>query len=441
MARIRIGLALALAAVTLLAACGSSTKKPSAANSTFRGVTPTTIKVGVAIIDFNCIKQFVDFNMGDQKAIDQVMIDDLNNHGGILGRKIVPVYRSYCSIGNTQALQLCTSFTEDDKVFAVLGLLYDTTGDAQLCLSRDHQTVYIGHEMQDAWINQAPPGLMLTPDISAERLTNVLMNLVKQRGTLKGKKVATLADQDTAASVNKVIKPDLDALGVQQGSPAVVSIPQSGDTSQAQAQMDSFIEKWKGQGVDALVLAGLNVVSKQFVEKIKAGMPNVILLTDGESSAQQAAQDETTAGKSPNPYDGMLTANGLSDSATFNEPNIQKCMKTYETGSGQTVVGPDQLKPGPDGKRVETWASVRDFCDELAMFQEIATKAGVNLNNTTWSQAASNYGHIYLPEYQYASIHTGKFDADDSFQLVAFDSTIAPHGDWKALTPLADASK
>ena len=441
-----------------LAACGSGGKKAAARTTTaatgaavtsssapapltasFRGVTPTTIKLGIVTIDYSCIAQFVNFTYGNQPAIDQVFINDLNAHGGILGRTIVPVYKSYCPIGNTTALAACTSFTEDDKVFAVLGRLYDNTGDAELCVSRDHQTIHIGHQLSQAWIDQAPPALLMSPDVSAERRATVLLNLVKANGTLTGKKVATLTDTDTAGTVTKVIKPALDAMGLAQGSPAVVTIIGS-DTSAAQSQLDSFIEKWKGEGVNAIVLAGQYVPAKQFVEKIRRGMPDVLLLADGADSAQGGAQDESAAGVKPNPYDGLITATGLSDHETWVSAQEQACVKTYETGSGQQVIGPDQLQPGPDGKSVQVWLAVLDFCDELGIFRQIATKAGPDLTNASWTAAADGFGEIKLVT-PFASIRAGKYDADDAFHLSAFDETIGKKGDFRPLTPIQDASK
>jgi hypothetical protein len=416
-----------------------STSVAPALTASFRGVTATTIKLGIVTIDYTCIKQFVNYNFGDQPAIDTVMINDLNAHGGILGRSVVPVFKSYCPIGNTGALQVCTSFTEDAKVFAVLGLLYDNTGDADLCISRDHQTIYIGHQLNRQWIDQSPPALMLSPDVAAERRATVLLNLIRANGTLTGKKVATFTDLDTAGTVAKVIKPALDAMGLAQGSPAVVTIIGS-DTSAAQSQLDSFVEKWKAEGVDALVLAGNFVPAKQFVEKIRAGMPNVLLLTDGSESAQGGAQDETASGRKPNPYDGLLTATGLSDHETWVTAQEQGCVKIYEAGSGQTVIGPDQLQPGPDGKVALVWQAVRDFCDELGMFQQIASKAGPDLTNATWTQAAANFGEIKLVT-PFASVHAGKYDADNAFRLAAFDSTLGNKGDFRPLTQIQDASK
>jgi hypothetical protein len=405
-------------------------------------VTPTTIKLGIVTVDYTCIKQFVDYNFGNQPEIDQIFINELNAQGGVDGRKIVPVFKSYCPIGNTQALTLCTSFTEDDKVFAVLGVFIDFTGDAQLCLSRDHQTIHIGHELLQQWISQAPPGLLLTPDITAERRTTVLMNLLKAKGTLTGMKVATLADQGSAASVAAVVKPALSAMGIAQGSSAILNIPTSGDTSTSLAQLQSFTEKWKGEGVNAIFLGGLNVSSKAYVFAIKAAMPNVLLLTDGESSAQEAGQDATAAKVTPNPYAGMLTANGQTDEEQFESANVQQCVKEYVSGGGtQPVVGPTQLVPGPDGKRALVWEAVRDFCGELQMFTEIAEKAGPDLTNATWTAAVNNYGEIKLAASVYASVHTGKYDADDGFRLVSFDPTEGAKGDWKPLTPIEDASQ
>ena len=421
------------------AATTSTSGGPVALTASFRGVTATTIKLGIVNIDYTCIKQFVDYNFGNQAAIDQVFIDDLNAHGGILGRKVVPVYKGICPIGNTTSLAVCTSLTDDEKVFAVMGLLYDTSGDADLCVSRDHQTVLISFLPRQKFISEAPPALLLSTDITTERLATVLFNLLKSQGTLTGKKVTTLTDTSTADEVTGVIKPELDSMGLAQGSPAVLAIAGS-DTSAAQSQLSAFIEKWKAEGVDAIWLAGADASGKQFVEKIKAAMPNVLLLADTFPGAQQAGQDETTAGKKPNPYDGMLSATGLTDDEQWQSASLQSCVKTYEAGSGQQVVSPDDLKPGPDGVRSRVWAAVRDMCNELDMFVAIATKAGPNLTNDTWRQAADSIGEIHQVD-PYASIRAGKYDATDAFRLVVFDSTFGTKGDFKPLTPIKDASK
>jgi hypothetical protein len=399
-------------------------------------VTSTSIKLGVAIIDYDCIKSFVDFNDGPQQAVAQSLIDDINVHGGVGGRKIGPVYKTYCPISPSVAFDICQSFTEDAKVFAVIGVFAPTYPAVQLCLSRDHKTVLIGHELHQATISDAPPGLLLTPDITAERRVNVLINILKQEGTLTGKKVGILADQETQAPADAVVKPAFDSMGLQQGSEGIMTLNGTADNSMAQTQLDSFIEKWKNEHVDVLFMAGLNVTSKQFVEKIKARMPALQLVTDAESGTHGAAQGEVAAHRNPNPYEGTLTAAGETADDIWKSPSVQACAKIYEAASGQTVLAPSEVKAGPDGHTTQTYQAVENFCAELGMFKQIAEKAGANLTNATWTNAVNTFGPIPLPGVTYASLGAGKYDADDGFRLVAFDSTIGPQGDWKPLSPL-----
>ena len=84
-----------------------------------------------------------------------MFVDYINNNGGIDGRKLVPVYKKYPPIpgGKPDPLSLCTSWTEDDKVFAVLGVFIDFTGQGQLCLTKEHNTIHIGHELDQPWID------------------------------------------------------------------------------------------------------------------------------------------------------------------------------------------------------------------------------------------------------------------------------------------------
>jgi hypothetical protein len=446
----RLGWWVVAAVVVVVSACGGggdngttrATEAPEGRTASFRGVTADAIKLGFVIINYDCIKDFVDFNRGDQQKIAQVFVDDVNANGGILGRKVVAVYKTYCPVGNAEALQVCTALTEDAKVFAVLGVFIDFSGDAQLCLARDHETIHIGHELKRAWIDEAPPGLLLTPDITAERRIEVLMNLVRREKFLDGKKVAVLADQENKPTVERVVEPALDDAGLAKGSTAVLTVTGT-DTSAAQAQLDSFIEKWKGEGVDALVMVGLTVSSKQFVEKIKAAMPALQLLTDSPSGVGGAAQDAVAAGQRPNPYEGVVTADGPSDSERWKNKSalLQRCVDTYEKATGERVVGPDALKPGPDGKRAEIYIAVTDFCNELTMFKTIAEKVGTNLTNAAWTKAVDSFGPIKLVSADIASLRKGKYDAEDGFRLAAFDSSIGSKGDWKPLTAIEDASK
>src|SRR5262249_42274228 len=271
--------------------------------------------------------------------------------------------------------------TDDDGVFAVLGVFIDFTGQGQLCLTKKHNTIHIGHELEQPWIDQSPPGLLLTSDTTKEQAAKILLNLLISNKKLKGKKVGMLADQNAEGRINNVVKPTLADGGVKTGSTAILSITGT-DTSAAQAQLDSFIEKWKSEGVDVVYMAGLTASAKQFVEKIKAAMPKVQLVADADSTAEQA-QDEVKAGKTTadNPYEGMLSATGETAAERWANkgPQLQKCVDTYEKATGTTVPAPGTEPKNAKGKTVELATAVTDFCGELQMFRTIAQKVGPNL--------------------------------------------------------------
>ncbi|MEY2433817.1 MAG: hypothetical protein QOC92_3542 [Acidimicrobiaceae bacterium] len=456
MVRVRSGIAIALAAALIFTACSSdkkatSTGSGSSASSSsnapltasFRGVTATSIKIAIADIDYDCLAQFLDITHGDIKKVTQAMVDRINNNGGILGRKLEIVFSQQCPLKQDEVAKACTTFTDDDQVFAVLGL-YDTeppgNGSNKLCLSKDHATIQINHIVKQAIIDQATPGLLLTPDRTPERTLDAVLSLVKQQNTLAGKTIALLADQNTVTGAEPKVKAAASDLKLKQGSTAVLSITNE-ETTAAQAQLDSFIEKWKTEGVNALVMAGLSVSAKQFVEKIKAAIPGMLLITDSTETGGQA-QDEVKAGKNPNPYEGMLSADGPSSQETFDSAPVQECVKAYEQATGEKVIAPNQLAAGQTGtgapKRVEVFTAIEDRCSELDLFKQIAEKAGPNLTNDTWIAAVNGFGKIKLNRSPFGSLHQGKYDADDAARLVAFDSAVPANGDFKPLSELKD---
>lgn len=430
-----------MGAVVALIAIGVGSGPAGAAAANGQGVTADTIKLGLVQVDYKCIQDFVDFNRGDQEETYKVFVDDLNAKGGINGRKVEPVYRDFCPIGNAEALSTCTSFTEDDKVFAVVGVFIDQSGDAQLCIAKNHKTVEIIHNVSQSWIDQAPKGLLLTPNITTDRRLSVILDLLARDKTLKGKKVAVLTQQDSKDRVDSVVNPALKKMKVKTGSTAVLTVTGT-DTSAAQSQLESFIEKWKGEDVDTFVIVGQVVVAKNYVTMLKDAFPDATLIADQTPTALSGGQDAVAAKVDPNPYEGLISAEGQAEQARFETPVMQQCVKTYEKATGKKVVAPKDVKPNSSGKRDEIYASVEDACGDILFFKTIAEKAGKTLNNTTWTKAVNTMGPIddQLVLGKWASLHTGKYDANNTFGLVAFDSSAGTTGDWKALTPVEDVS-
>src|SRR5262249_52232404 len=188
-----------------------------------------------------------------------------------------------------------TQFTEDDKVFAVIGLVYDTTGDIQACFAKQHKTPVMFYETTQSIIDKSPPGMVIFPGTVPERADAVLAKLIKGHGDLNGKKIAILGSTANKSSIDKYVTPALKTIGIPLGTTALLNVGSTGDTTQAQSQLTSFIERWKTEGVNAIFITGVDVVSKQFVEKLKQELPDVQLVTD-VSDARDPARQETQAG-------------------------------------------------------------------------------------------------------------------------------------------------
>ena len=438
-----------LLAALAASACGSGTSTAKPGNnttpgsttpqdtSTGVGVTPTSIKLGIALVNFDCIKQYTDSIRLGQQAVYDAYIKDINDKGGVNGRKIIPDYKMYCPSPPAPTQELltdCTAFAQDDQVFGVIGTFVDFSGDAQQCIAKQEKRVLLTFNLTQAIMDKAPPGMILTPGTIPERGAKILIGLVGKEGTLKGKKVAVLGDTNEATVVNGTIVPGLTKANVPQGSKALLTFSSGGDTTQAQAQLDSFIEKWKTQNVNAIWLSGNLASTKQFVEKIRARMPGVLLLSDNTDTLMQAQQETIK----PNPYQGLITPGGLSPKESDASANWKFCADIYKKETGKNAEGAQEIIKSADGKNIlDEHGTESDACQLLWFFHDIAAKTGKYLNNNNWVNTVNTYGEIVnRGSGDYSSIHTGKYSADDNWRLQKFEQSVKPSGNWVPISPL-----
>jgi hypothetical protein len=449
-----VAVAWVVAAALALGACGSGSSNPRPSSTPTshagrpidkalgNGVSATQIRVGVALVDFKAIESFTDLIRTDaeQKQIYSAYIDNINAHGGINGRKIVPYFKFYTPLGTAGILSLCTSFAEDDNVFAVVGTFIDFSGDAQTCIANQKRRVLMTFNLTQAIIDKSPPGLIVTPGDIPERSASILIQLLEKQRTLAGKTVAVLGDTTESSVVNGTIVPELKQGGVHLGATAILDVGTTGDTTAGQAQLNSFIEKWKTQHVNALFLSGDLASTKQFVVKVKQAFPNMLLMADNGDVGQQAAQEQT-AGVRPNPYEGIITAGGLSAKEYDHSANWKYCAGIYQAATAKVAPNAEHSIKLPNGKINDVYGTINDACQVITMFHDIAQRVGPYLNNTNWANTVNDFGPIEnRGSGPYSSLHYGKYAADDNWRMDAYDSSLGNTGLGKPISPLEDVT-
>lgn len=111
-----------------------------------QGVTPTTIKIGVFLASYAGLEA-EGLNMGDPVVQSQAVADYLNARGGIAGRKIVLSYAKLeASSTNWESdeQQICTTFTEDHKVWGVIYSLISQGNTLLPCLAQHNTPLLSG---------------------------------------------------------------------------------------------------------------------------------------------------------------------------------------------------------------------------------------------------------------------------------------------------------
>jgi ABC-type branched-subunit amino acid transport system substrate-binding protein len=109
-----------------------------------QGITATTIKIGAFVASYEGLEA-KGLNLGDAKVQVQAVANYINAHGGIAGRKVVLTFATMqATSSNWEAdeQKICTQFTEDDHVFAVVYSLI-SMGKALLPCLAQHNTPLI----------------------------------------------------------------------------------------------------------------------------------------------------------------------------------------------------------------------------------------------------------------------------------------------------------
>jgi hypothetical protein len=363
-------------------ALGALSSPASAASSGPPGVTATTIRVGIPYVDLAAVKAVgVDISWGSVPDAFNAVIDNINAHGGINGRKIVPFLVAVNPTGTAADATACTQLTEDDTIFVAIAPLMAT------CYLQ-HDTPVVASVYPVGYSSTQTQDFTPTPPNSA--YDALQLGVYARQGVFKHKKVALFGGDAGDESELHTVQSDLSKLHVPVVATAVDSAPQ-GDLTAENTQIMTIAQRFQSDGVDEVVAVGQgSAVWPEGLSSVQSSY-NPPWVATNESDFTGAVGGSYSAKYLSN----VVTSSPLTPPAQiWDNPGTQQCVHTVKKAFPSDEVrayGP--TVPESDA----TFMSVEIACTDMALFSAIAKAAGKDLTVQSFVHAGYGLKNLTLP--------------------------------------------
>ena len=391
---------------------------------TFRGVTSEAIKIGLTVIDFESLNRIFHLSLTYDNWIPvfEAVVADINSRGGILGRRVDLVSRSFLPVGSVTADAACTELTEDEQVFAVVnGFAGPGAEDVNECFTDLHETVLVGGHPTPEQINRARAP-WIAYDMSLTRRGVAFVNLLRKTGWLDdlGPYLILGANPEYQPIIDDMVT----ALEEADETVSIVAISDyTGDEAATIFFLDVLTERARVEGVESFLVVGEDPYTYEYL--VRLGGEFNLLIHNGDSISSWS-QDPP-----PNLESTLVITN--MDFSSRDDPTWGRCLQIADAVAGTAVRPPTDLTDG----ETNHWAGMVNACQSLNLFEMVASAAGPHLTNESFAGAAASLGPIDLPGYAFASLGPDKHDARDSLTLARWNNE---EMDFEAISEPTDVS-
>ena len=259
------------------------------------GISAHVIKVAFPVANLDALASNLgfagDIEYSEQAKAIHLFVDQINDAGGIDGRKIDPTIVNFDPTNEADMRALCKQWTEGSgAVFAVLDGVGAWSGDNQLCITQEGHTPLIGQwTTVTNWTQQGAPNLWWTgPDDVPILQATVDWGL--SAGLLgHGVKVGVIAGDRASdqQALDEYLIPDLERVGVKPIVRTIASNPS--DTASTDSEAPLVIQQLKSAGVTSVIpLMPFNVFFPVLEAETSQKYFPRLLLSDYENSIQSA---------------------------------------------------------------------------------------------------------------------------------------------------------
>jgi hypothetical protein len=396
------------------------------------GVTSNKIYVGITYETngdkLNAAFGATGISQGDPKGDAKAVVADINAHGGIAGRKLVPVWwelnaestDTYADLDEQQ----CQRFTQDNHVFATTNA--GITDNFIACMSHAGAMLINSGQIlrpDQTLLNQFPyyfEAGTLTTDRLFQQLPRSFTslnywsgwdpNLGRASSTTPTKiGILTLDQPEWSRPLKSVLLPELKAEGHKVAPSDVIAVPVPQSTSQESSVLNAISSaelRFRQDGVNHVIL--LDAAGDLLIFFSRAAQGQHYFPRYGLSTASGMQTVESGHDVDPSQLNGAVGFSWdpnldlvPSAAAKYEPARTKACLTMIDKRTGQSLAS----EPNAAGIAVS-------YCDTLYLLKYAIEHAGVSITRDTVSAALQRLGYSYpsagfLQEFYGPARHDG----------------------------------
>jgi len=411
---------------------------PDKASTSSAGVSAHGINVVFPVSNLQALSSNLGFatdvEYTEQAKAIRLFVKEINDNGGIHGRKINARIVTFDPTSETAMRALCKDWTEGGgSVFAVLDGVGTWTGDNQLCITQEGHTPLLSQwTTVTDWTTKGSPYLWWTgPDDAA--VLEATVDWGTEAGLIgHGQKVGVIAGDRASdqTALSQYLLPDLRRAGIRPVVETIAADPSNSSSTNSQAPL--VIQQLRADGVTSVIpLMPFNVFYPVLQAETQQQYFPKLLLSDYEESIESAL------GLLPIPYEKALdgqqgltteTLGGIDDTRPESEggydPGVRSCFATWHKAY-------PEIPKGNLNDFIEEQGPVQGWCQEIRVFAEAARQAGPDLNRRTFVEAMariSDFPGGYSPRLSYGS---DRFSGPTTYRVVRLHTNVPPSSQCK----------
>lgn len=417
--------------VSSTGAAGDSGTAGSAGNSgaSARGVTGTSVKIGVAYLDLSALAQFPQFRIvpGD-KAVASIKAGlkrrgEIPIHGRDVELKLVP----YNVLNAEDQRAACQRLVKDEKVFAVVGHTVFEAGAE--CVAKDERTPIVMPDPVPNAAIQAGAPFYFSLSMSTETMARNLVHYARSKSLLTGKKLGLYFGDDNGPTtvLARETKAELAKLGFSFAAEQSTPMPSRAVGANPQPGPDDHlaVQRFQQAGVQVAFLFGTHGRFSQAAQQ-QGYKPQYL-----NNDMNVGASDTTASAYQPEQYDGAFAITGTRrNEAKLGRlsPKAQQCADDYAATTGDRI---DVIK------RESEWGALAILCDVVYAAIEGLKHTGGNLTHATYVQGLERIRGLQLAMQGITTFAPGRHAGGDGYRSLVWRKatgyTIEPPTDFRPL--------